>query len=164
VNSGAIAGCFAADYAIVAAASSNRPDIRNVPISNESAPTVVCVIAPSLNLLVLRATDPDQTTAFYASLGLVFGPEKHGNGPAHQSAQIGSTVIEVYPATADGDATRGTTGDIRLGFDVDDFDTAVAAAGRVGTVVTPPTPRDGRVVAVLADPDGRRVEVSSRGS
>jgi hypothetical protein len=53
--------------------------------------------AASLSLLVLRSSRLEAMRTFYEALGLTFVEEKHGAGPVHYSAQLGSTVLEIYP-------------------------------------------------------------------
>lgn len=50
-------------------------------------------------LVVLRASDPEATLAFYKELGCVFCEERHGSGPLHRSCQLGATGVRpVTPA------------------------------------------------------------------
>ena len=51
----------------------------------------------NLNLLVIRSSIPEQLADFYGRLGMVFEYHRHENGPFHFSAQIGSTLLEIYP-------------------------------------------------------------------
>lgn len=85
---------------------------------------------PALNLLVLRCRDIEDTRQFYETLGIRFRQEQHGTGPVHYAAELGGLVLEPYP-------TKGEPDNTRLGF-------------KLGT---------GETCRVLADPDGRKVEV-----
>lgn len=108
---------------------------------------------PVLMLLVLYSQAVDQTQRFYERLGLVFQPEQHGNGPPHVAAIVGEVVLEIYPQAQ-------AAGPLRLGFRVENVDALVASLSQAGMpVVSVPrlTPR-GRL-AVVQDPDGRRVEL-----
>lgn len=89
-----------------------------------------------LNYLVLYARDPAASAEWYAdALGLHFTREQHGDGPVHYSAEIGGTVLELYPS-GDRPVTR-----TRVGLVVPDpFGVA-------------PSP------TVITDPDGNRIEV-----
>jgi lactoylglutathione lyase len=124
----------------------------------------LCVSGPGLGLLVLRSSDLGVARAFYEALGLTFVAEKHGAGPNHLAATLaGGVVLELYPATTtDGLVVRGGVGDVRLGLVVDDVWATVRTVREAGgEIVTEPTTEDGRHRAVLADPDGRRVELTS---
>jgi hypothetical protein len=65
-----------------------------------------------LNLVAIRARDPEKLAGFYSLLGLDFRTEKHGNGPKHFSCAVGESVLEIYPLSEGDAATTGT----RLGF------------------------------------------------
>jgi catechol 2,3-dioxygenase-like lactoylglutathione lyase family enzyme len=111
----------------------------------------------AITLITLRCADVEHSREFYEALGLSLVAEQHGSGPRHYSATVGATVLELYPRQ---DAeTRG----LRLGFSVSDLAAAVGAAGRVGgkvvRVETAPTRS-----AILEDPDGHTIELTSAGS
>ncbi|HWJ61802.1 MAG TPA: VOC family protein [Acidimicrobiales bacterium] len=103
-----------------------------------------------VTLVVVRVGDLAASRAFYERLGLAFQVEQHGSGPEHLSADLGGTVIELYPQGS-GPRSTGT----RLGFAVASVD-AVLAAVPDGTEV----PRDGGRTVVVVDPDGHRVELT----
>lgn len=110
----------------------------------------------ALNLVVLRTPDLEGAERFYACLGLHFTRHRHGNGPEHLSAELGSCVFELYPLVPGEPSAFGT----RVGFSVPLLDAAIAALKDYPTALISP-PKDspwGRRV-VLADPDGHRVEV-----
>ncbi|MBO2457469.1 glyoxalase/bleomycin resistance/dioxygenase family protein [Actinomadura violacea] len=90
-------------------------------------------------LIVIYTSRLEECRAFYAGLGLLLRPERHGSGPDHFAAVLeDGMVLELYPAGA-----REPTGRLRLGFAAD-----AAACGL----------EPGR--RVLHDPDGRAVEVT----
>lgn len=110
----------------------------------------------SLNLIVLRSPNIERTAHFYSLLGIRFKPEQHGSGPEHLAARVGPTVLEVYPL-GDEPYSHG----VRLGFQVPSLNTVVEAVSQEGgTILSPPHYGLWGYRAVLADPDGRRVEVS----
>jgi lactoylglutathione lyase len=112
----------------------------------------------TLRLIVLRSPDMERTARFYELLGIHFERERHGSGPEHLAGQVGPTVLEIYPP-ADGSDTVG----VRLGFAVPSVDAAVAAVSEAGgKVVSTPQPGPWGYRAVVADPDGRRVETTSQ--
>ena len=109
-----------------------------------------------LNLVVLRSTDMSRAVAFYNRLGLRFSQHRHGNGPEHFSAELAGAVFEIYPATPNGPSTLGT----RVGFRVPSVDAALAALGDYpGAVLSPAKDSEWGRRAVVADPDGHRVEL-----
>ncbi len=110
----------------------------------------------SLNLAVLRSTDVARAVAFYSRLGLRFSQHRHGNGPEHFSAELNGVVFEIYPATPNGASTLGA----RIGFRVPSVDAALASlADYPEAVVSPPKNSEWGRRAVVADPDGHRVEL-----
>jgi predicted enzyme related to lactoylglutathione lyase len=109
-----------------------------------------------LNLLVLRSPDVERAARFYGLLGIRFERERHGTGPEHLAARLGPAVLELYPLDGEPDSVG-----VRLGFRVASVEAVVQAARREGqSVLSPPRRTPWGYRAVLADPDGRRVEVS----
>lgn len=111
----------------------------------------------AINLLVLRCKDMEATRRFYEQLGLAFFTERHGAGPQHYAWQSAGFVLELYPA-----ATNQAPDNVRLGFS-----TSLLAdvTGRIRPgadvkVLKPPHSTGDRLVMLLEDPDGRKVEVS----
>lgn len=110
---------------------------------------------PRLNLLVLRSPNVSRLVAFYEAIGLRFVKEQHGNGPEHFAATCGGVVIEIYPSDAPTHAESQ-----RLGFNVDAIEPLLdAITSRDGKVVTPPKQTAWGMRAVIADPEGRRIEL-----
>lgn len=93
---------------------------------------------------------------FYSSIGLTFRREKHGAGPAHFSTQIGNTIFELYPASERFPATPS-----RLGFTVASVE-SVLNQWRAASyqVLSEPQESPYGIRAVVADPDGHRVELT----
>lgn len=113
--------------------------------------SVVC------NLLVLRALDLNRALTFYRALGLEFVQHSHGNGPVHLASESEGQVFEIYPLRHNELPTTST----RIGFSVLSVDNAyrslLAAGGQ--SVSSPRDSQWGRR-AVVADPDGHRVELT----
>lgn len=110
----------------------------------------------SLNLVVLRSSDLARAAAFYSRLGLEFTQHRHGNGQEHFAAELLGGVFELYPQVADGVSTLGT----RVGFRVPSVDAVlVALADYPAAVVTPVRDSEWGRRAVVADPDGHRIEL-----
>ncbi|WP_017612932.1 VOC family protein [Nocardiopsis salina] len=91
-----------------------------------------------VSLVVLYTEHLEECRAFYAALGVPLVPEQHGTGPEHYAAELGKTVVELYPAAG------RPTGRARLGLDVE-------------AAETDPPLAPGR--HLLTDPDGRTVDV-----
>jgi lactoylglutathione lyase len=111
--------------------------------------------APRLNLIVLRAIDPTVLVRLYTLFGCRFQRERHGTGPEHFSADLGGTILEIYPRSQ---ATPSTAG-VRLGFTVSDLRAVTAAieGEHLATnCVFDLVP--GR--AVLIDLEGHRIELN----
>jgi len=114
------------------------------------------VMAPTLNLLVLKSANIEALREFYEGLGLVFTAEKHGRGPAHFSATIGTALLELYPL----DDEASPSASSRLGFSVADVDATVAAIESVGARVISKARETRRgYLALVEDPDGRTIEL-----
>jgi predicted enzyme related to lactoylglutathione lyase len=110
----------------------------------------------TLNLVVLRSPDISRAVAFYTRLGLPFTLHRHGKGAEHFAAELPGGVFELYTQTADSPSTLGT----RIGFAVPSVDTVIAALGDYpGAVVSAPKDSEWGRRAVVADPDGHRVEL-----
>jgi predicted enzyme related to lactoylglutathione lyase len=113
--------------------------------------------APRVNLLVLRVADIDRAAAFYRLLGFEFSKHAHGTGPQHYASEAEGFVFELYPATAG----QGVSSSTRIGFEVSDVDDA---AGKLSSfpgarLVTAPEDSEWGRRAVIAAPDGHRVEL-----
>ena len=111
-----------------------------------------------VSLIVLRATDLDRTLEFYRLLGLEFVQEQHGSGSIHFSAQIGGTVIEIYPGQPGTAPDRKTAGATTIGFRVVSLDAILEQSG--AKILTPPQSSPWGRRAVVEDPDGRAVELN----
>ena len=112
-----------------------------------------------LNLVVLRAEDPDALVAFYEALGLTFDREQHDRGPPHHSSRTGQVVMEIYPMQS-----HAPTTSTRIGFVVDDLARSCAIAARSGRIIRSPTPGPLGLGAVIEDPAGHKVELVQRRS
>ena len=97
----------------------------------------------------------ERAVAFYSQLGLRFEAQRHGKGPEHYAAELcGGGVFEIYPPGKEG--TMGT----RIGFRVPSVEAALAALAEYpDAVVTPLRDSEWGRRAVVADPDGHRVEL-----
>jgi lactoylglutathione lyase len=97
-----------------------------------------------------------RAAAFYSRLGLEFNQHRHGSGPEHFAAELpGGGIFELYPVK-DGASTLGT----RIGFRVPSVDDAIGALSDYpSAIVSAPRDSEWGRRAVVADPDGHRVEL-----
>lgn len=111
-----------------------------------------------VNLIVLRVADLDRSATFYEAMGMEFDRHSHGNGPEHLASVLGDIVFELYPATDKQPVSVST----RTGLCVDDLDATLALVTAVPGVklVTPIQDSEWGRRAVVADPDGHRVELT----
>lgn len=110
-----------------------------------------------LRLLVLRTTDTKKLADFYSLFGLTFDYHKHGNSPFHYSASIGQTVLEIYPLTK---SQTVADENLRLGFGIDNFDQTVLTLKELQVPFSlEPTQTDFGFMTIIADPDGRKIEL-----
>lgn len=112
----------------------------------------------SCNLIVIRSSNLERAANFYRALGLHLSCHAHGNGPEHYAFEGNGHTFEIYPLVDDSLPTHST----RIGFAVHSVDhtfTEAVAAGAKPLLF----PRDsewGRR-AVIVDPDGHKVELTS---
>lgn len=110
----------------------------------------------ALNLVVLRSSDIEQAAAFYSRLGLQFTQHQHGSGLPHFAAELGGGVFELYPLSPDVPSTLGT----RIGFSVPSLDAAITALSEYPrAILSPPKDSEWGRRAIIADPDGHRIEL-----
>lgn len=109
----------------------------------------------TLNLLVLKAENPEKLASFYSAFGLSFVREKHGKGPVHHSSNAGGSVFEIYPCTDPSEKTTGT----RIGFKVRSIDQTIAAFPNHVRVLSSPKKTPWGRRAVIMDPEGHKVEL-----
>lgn len=110
-----------------------------------------------IRLLVLRTGDAKQLVEFYGLFGFTFEYHKHGNSPYHYSASIGQTVLEIYPlAKGQTEADKN----LRLGFSIENFDSVIEQLKPLEVPFSmEPTQTEFGYMAVVADPDGRKIEL-----
>ena len=111
----------------------------------------------SFNLLVIKSSDVDRLVAFYTSLGFKFDQHQHGVGPIHFSAVVGDVTFEIYPGTK----SVSETTNVRFGFLTDNIDGLIRDVNQAGgKVLSEPVDSPSGLRAVIADPDGNKVEFS----
>ena len=102
-----------------------------------------------LNLLVLRCKNLETTKAFYEKLDLKFIKEKHGKGVEHYSTYVGEMVLELYPLKDELKIEQS-----RLGFTVER-----SCLENLKNDIISQYEFNGQNVAVVQDPDGRKIEL-----
>ncbi len=113
---------------------------------------------PKLNLLVIRCSDIDESESFYQALGLSFVKHRHGKGAEHYAAEVEGFTFELYPTTEKFPVSIGT----RIGFVVEDVDQLLVQLDDCAKVLTAATESPWGRRAVIADPDGYRIELINR--
>ena len=110
-----------------------------------------------LNLVVLRAHDPTGLAAYYSSLGLNFVRHRYGAGEEHFVIEDAGGVFGIYPARE----PDGPSRQVRLGFAIADVRRTVDRLSASGAkIVSKPATSPWGLRAVVADPEGHRVELT----
>lgn len=114
--------------------------------------------------MVLFSRDPKRTASFYATLGVSFEGESHGAGPSHEAADVGGIHLAVYPEHKEAETPAWrVSGTTFVGFFVSSLERAVAQLKENGCpVIREHEWRPWGCRTVIADPDGRPVEVNQR--
>lgn len=110
-----------------------------------------------LDLIVIRARDPEALARFYALLGVTFKEEQHGSGPKHFACDLGGPVLEIYPLVREQQRTTGT----RLGFRVSSLRhvlDAISALGAEHVLRDAEATKSGQR-AVVVDPEGHEIHL-----
>lgn len=111
----------------------------------------------NIRLLVLRTGDIKGLAEFYRLFGLEFEYHQHGNSPFHYSTMLGQTVLEIYPLTK---SQTEPDKNLRIGFGIDNFEEAIQQLRQLSvTFSVEPAETDFGFMAVIIDPDGRKIEL-----
>ncbi len=110
-----------------------------------------------LDLIVIRARDPETLARFYALLGLTFKEEQHGSGPRHFACDLGGSVLEIYPLVRERQRTTAT----RLGFRVSSLRHVLDAVSALGAqhVLREAEATESGQRAVVVDPEGHEIHL-----
>jgi lactoylglutathione lyase len=109
-----------------------------------------------INLIVIRSVDIERSVNFYQLLGLTFLKHRHGKGLEHFASTLGNVTFEIYPQTPKAGTTVGT----RLGFQVMDLNVLMNTLSQADiAILTQPTDSEWGRRAVIADPDGHKIEL-----
>lgn len=123
---------------------------------------------PEIASVVFFSAHPEQAVAFYRALGVPLADEDHGDGLRHAAADVGGVHVAVFPGTGEGgggpDGSWRAAGSTFTGFWVDSLaDTQAALTAAGAEVVQEHQQREWGCRILVADPDGRTVEVNQRG-
>ena len=111
------------------------------------------------NLLVIRSTDLERAANFYRAIGLELVSHAHGTGPKHYAHENNEHTFEIYPLVEDAPPTHST----RIGFAVECVEQTFANALAAGAeVISPPKDSPWGRRAIISDPDGHKIELTSR--
>ncbi len=114
-----------------------------------------------LNLVVIYSQQPEALRDFYAALlRRPFVEEKHDEGPVHYSSSLDDIVFEIFSLKKTSQEERHQ--EPALGFEVPDLETAVAPEEVQPFVYREPHQREYGRVALLIDPDGRRIILTEK--
>lgn len=116
-----------------------------------------------VDALIVFSPQPTETVAFYRAIGVPLEDEIHGDGPLHWACELGPVHLAIYEAEGGHAPGRRRGGATQLGFQVGDALEAAVEAGVAagGTLLQPPEDAPWGRRAVLADPDGRPVELNA---
>lgn len=109
--------------------------------------------------MVIRSANLERAATFYKALGLDLSCHSHGSGPEHYAFEGNGHTFEIYPLLADAVPTHST----RIGFAVHSVDETLAKAVAAGAkVLLSPQDSEWGRRAVIVDPDGHKVELTSQ--
>ena len=110
-----------------------------------------------IRLLVIRTSDIERLSKFYTLFGLNFDYHKHDKSPYHYSATVDKTVVEIYPLTK---TQTEPDKSLRLGFSLDNFEHTIDLLKERGiTFTSEVTQSEFGIMAIIEDPDGRKIEL-----
>ena len=111
-----------------------------------------------LNLVVIKTKDPDELVKTYQAFGLTFDYHRHGNGPMHYANETNGITLEIYPLPKNKTEADNT---LRLGFKIKDLDSKIKNLEKLGVkIITNPTQTEWGYSAIIADHDGRKIELT----
>lgn len=117
-----------------------------------------------LDAIILFSARAGEVVRFYRAIGLPLEDERHGDGPLHWACELGPVHLAIYAAEGGEAPGRREGGATQLGFQVGgDLEAAVTAGTGAGGALlqaVEEVPWGRR--ALLADPDGRPVELNQR--
>ena len=111
-----------------------------------------------LNLVVIKTSDPDELVKTYKAFGLTFDYHRHGNGPMHYANETNGITLEIYPLPKNKTEPDNT---LRLGFKIKDLDSKIKNLEKLGIkIISTPAQTEWGYSAIIADQDGRKIELT----
>ena len=90
-------------------------------------------------------------------MALTFEHHRHGSGPYHYSAQIGPTLLEIYPL-AKGQETADKH--LRIGLTIELFEAIIQELQQQDIYFhQTPISTEWGIMAIIEDPEGRKIEL-----
>jgi catechol 2,3-dioxygenase-like lactoylglutathione lyase family enzyme len=126
--------------------------------------TKVSVPVTGVASIVVFTGQLERAVAFYRALGVPLEDEDHGDGEIHSAGDVGGVHVAVYPGAAPGSSPGWrAAGSTFTGFWVNSLETVLAALKPLGAqVLQDHQDREWGCRVVVADPDGRAVELNQR--
>lgn len=109
-------------------------------------------------LIVIRTDKLHEQAKLYTAIGFEFDYHQHGNGPMHYASIGTTTTLEIYPLPKSIPTPDTTT---RLGFKVENLDIILEnILSEGGKLITPGAATPWGYTVVIADLDGRKIELT----
>ncbi|WP_070138639.1 VOC family protein [Crocinitomix algicola] len=114
----------------------------------------------TINLLVIRTSEPELLKYQYEVLGFTFDYHQHGNGPFHYASEQNGFVFEIYPLTK---SMEKADNSIRLGFDIEDLRNKIVDLENSNwEILSEPKETEWGLTALIQDLDGRKIELKNK--
>ncbi len=116
--------------------------------------------------IVLFTQQPEPVAEFYRAVGVPLAGEDHGDGAVHLAGEIGGVHIAVLAARSGGELVQGwrRPGSTFVGLWVDSLESTLSALETFGApVLLGHEACEWGCRIVVADPDGRAVELNEAG-
>ncbi len=116
---------------------------------------------PAVDGIILHTGKLDEMVRFYRALGIPLEEESHDGGPLHYACQLGGIHFAIYPGPSGQAPGRRRGGATQVGFQMDSLEATLADARAAGAeILQEPEEVPWGRRAVIADPDGRPVELN----
>jgi lactoylglutathione lyase len=121
--------------------------------------------AAGIASIVVFTGQPERSVAFYRALGVPLEDEDHGDGEVHAAGEVDGVHVAVLPAVTPGSSPGWrAAGSTFTGFWVGSIEEVLATLEPLGAqVLQAHQDREWGCRVVVADPDGRAVELNQRG-
>ena len=115
----------------------------------------------ALDAVVMHSARLGAMVAFYRAIGVPLEEEQHDGGPMHYACEIGPVHFAISGAPGFRSPGRRQSGTTQVGFQVSDLEAVVAVLREGGAeILQEPEEVPWGHRAVVADPDGRPVELN----